>query len=323
MEKDWITWLLDGEPWVAYRARMDLLGQLRDDPQVVQDYQATVADRQIQALITELSEWPGPILKSHKKAGHFLHKLGFLAEIGLGVDDPGIAEIVQRVLDHRSPEGIFRVKVNINPRYGGSGEDQFAWMLCDAPLVTYAMVKFGLGDRPEVRTSLEYLIALQSENGWRCRVSPELGKFRGPGRKDDPCPYANLVMLKLLSQFPDRYADSAVKMGVETLLSLWEQRGERRPYLFAMGTDFAKLKAPLVWYDLLHLTDVLSHFPWVIQDDRFLEMVGIVREKAGLDGRFTSESIWMDWRGWDFGQKKTPSRWLTLIAQRMLGRVAG
>jgi len=323
MEKDWITWLLDGEPWVAYRARMDLLGQLRDDPQVVQDYQATVADRQIQALITELSEWPGPILKSHKKAGHFLHKLGFLAEIGLGVDDPGIAEIVQRVLDHRSPEGIFRVKVNINPRYGGSGEDQFAWMLCDAPLVTYAMVKFGLGDRPEVRTSLEYLIALQSENGWRCRVSPELGKFRGPGRKDDPCPYANLVMLKLLSQFPDRYADSAVKMGVETLLSLWEQRGERRPYLFAMGTDFAKLKAPLVWYDLLHLTDVLSHFPWVIQDDRFLEMVGIVREKAGLDGRFTSESIWMDWRGWDFGQKKTPSRWLTLIAQRMLRRVAG
>jgi len=323
MEKDWITWLLDGEPWVAYRARMDLLGQLRDDPQVVQDYQATVADRQIQALITELSEWPGPILKSHKKAGHFLHKLGFLAEIGLGVDDPGIAEIVQRVLDHRSPEGIFRVKVNINPRYGGSGEDQFAWMLCDAPLVTYAMVKFGLGDRPEVRTSLEYLIALQSENGWRCRVSPELGKFRGPGRKDDPCPYANLVMLKLLSQFPDRYADSAVKMGVETLLSLWEQRGERRPYLFAMGTDFAKLKAPLVWYDLLHLTDVLSHFPWVIQDDRFLEMAGIVREKAGLDGRFTSESIWMDWRGWDFGQKKTPSRWLTLIAQRMLGRVAG
>jgi hypothetical protein len=298
-----------------------MLGQPKDDPQVIQTYKLALKDPQIQTLIHELTEWPGPILKSHKKAGHFLHKLGFLAEIGFGVDDPGIAEIIQRVFDHISPEGLFQVKVNINPRYGGSGEDQYAWMLCDAPLVTYAMVKFGLGDSPEVQAALEYLLDLQRENGWPCRVSPELGKFRGPGRKDDPCPYANLVMTKLLSQFPDYHSHLAVERGVESLLTLWEQRRERRPYLFAMGTDFTKLKAPLVWYDIIHITDVLSEIPWVLGDGRFQEMVGIVRDKADQDGRFTAESIWMDWRGWDFGQKKEPSRWLTLVAQRMLKRV--
>ncbi len=31
---------------------------------------------------------------------------------------------------------------------------------------------------------------------------PALGKFRGPGRKDDPCPVANLYALKALSLFP-------------------------------------------------------------------------------------------------------------------------
>ena len=87
-----------------------------------------------------------------------------------------------------------------------------------------------------------------------------------------------------------------------------------------MGTDFAKLKAPLIWYDILHVTDVLTQIPWVLEDKRLLEMIEIVKNKAGQDGRFTAESIWMDWKSWDFGQKKDPSRWLTLIAQRMLKR---
>ncbi|NTW90442.1 MAG: hypothetical protein HGA35_00625 [Erysipelotrichaceae bacterium] len=44
------------------------------------------------------------------------------------------------------------------------------------------------------------LMELVRENGWPCAVSKELGKFRGPGRKEDPCPFANLAMLKALSE---------------------------------------------------------------------------------------------------------------------------
>ena len=128
-------------------------------------------------------------------------------------------------------------------------------------------------------------------------------------------------MLKVLAQFPARHADTAVQIGVETLLSLWEQRQERRPYLFAMGTDFAKLKAPLIWYDILHITDVLTQIPWVRNDRRLVEMVNIVRGKADEDGRFMAESVWRDWKGWSFGQKREPSPWLTLMAQRVLKRM--
>jgi len=32
---------------------------------------------------------------------------------------------------------------------------------------------------------------------------------------------------------------------------LWEKRREQKHYLFAMGTDFNKLKAPLIWFDIL------------------------------------------------------------------------
>ncbi len=320
MIDDLTTWLVTGEPWIEYRTRLDLLGQREDDEQVEQAYHNALDHPQIRNIITELSDWPGPILKSHKKAGHNLHKLVFLADIGLKTDEPIIQKIVQQITEYRSPEGPFQVLVNIKPRYGGTGEDQLAWMLCDAPLVLYALVRFGSGDSPEVQDALHYLLGLTRDNGWTCTVSASIGKFRGPGRKDDPCPYANLVMLRLLSQFPELHSDPAVETGVDTLLTMWENRKERRPYLFAMGTDFAKIKAPMVWYDILHISDVLSQFQIALADERFHQLITVVKNKADEDGKFTAKSIWMDWKGWEFGQKKEPSRWITLLAHRMLQR---
>ena len=316
-----IDWLLSGPPWVEYRTRVDLLDQPEDASEVQQIRRAMLDHPQVKALVEELGGWPGTILKSHKSSGHVLHKLVFVADLGLRQGDKGISQVINRIYARRSAEGLFQILVNINPKYGGTGKEQFVWMLCDAPLVLYALTKFGLGDDEEVRSASEHLVGLVRENGWPCAVAPELGKFRGPGRKSDPCPYANLLMLKLLAQFPEYHASQSVHIGVETLLSLWEQRRERRPYLFAMGSGFTKLKTPLIWYDILHVTDVLTQIPWARDDSRLSEMVEIIIGKAGEDGRFTSESVWRDWKGWDFGQKRDPSMWTTLAAHRVLKRI--
>ena len=315
-----VNWLLDGEPWVAYRARVDLMGQPEDDPQVVAARQAMVEHSQIQALLEELSEWPGPPLKRHNDASHLLHKLAFVADVGLRVGDPGVDSVVERVLAHQSAQGPFQVVTNIPTHFGGSGADEYNWMLCDAPLLVYALLKLGLRDDARVRTAVEYLLELVRDYGWPCAAAPEMGKFHGPGRADDPCPYANLLMLKLLAELPAQRDSAAARTGAAAALTLWTQRKERRPYLFAMGTHFAKLKAPLIWYDILHVLDVLSRFPWLRDDPRLQEMAALVVTKAGADNRFTPESIWMAWKGWDFGQKRAPSRWLTLLVVRMLER---
>jgi hypothetical protein len=88
-----------------------------------------------------------------------------------------------------------------------------------------------------------------------------------------------------------------------------------------MGRDFSKLKAPMIWYDLLHVLDVLTRFSWLRNDDRLLEMVKVLMSKSDDQGRFTPESIWMAWKSWDFGQKREPSYWLTFLAQRILKRL--
>ncbi len=139
-------WLLAGPPWVEYRARLDLLGEPEGSLGVVEARRAMVAHPRIRDLVREMGGWPGPALKNHRNAGHLLHKLSFLAEIGLNRDDPGMKQVVERILKLRSRQGPFQVKVNINPRYGGTGMDQYVWMLCDAPLVVYSLLKLGSGN---------------------------------------------------------------------------------------------------------------------------------------------------------------------------------
>ena len=173
-----------------------------------------------------------------------------------------------------------------------------------------------------IHTAARHLASLSFDNGWPCTVASELGKFRGPGRKTDPCPYATLITLKALAQIPEWRDSRACSIGAETLLKLWEQRKERRPYLFAMGTDFAKLKAPLIWYDLLHVLEVLSQFPSLRKDKRLLEMVDVMKAKSDAEGRFTAESVWKAWSEWEFGQKKNPSFLITLQVNRIIKRIS-
>jgi hypothetical protein len=228
--------------------------------------------------------------------------------------------ILERILENQSTEGAFQLPVNVPAHFGGTGEDQLGWALCDAPLLLYALAKMGLGYDPRIQKAAGYLAGLVRENGWPCTVSKSLGNFRGPGRKEDPCPFATLAMLKALGVIENWRDSAACHTGTETLLHLWSTSLSDHPYIFYMGTDFRKLKVPFIWYDLLHVLEVLSYFSWVKNDPRYLGMLSLLQGKSGTEGRFTPESVWLAWKDWEFGQKKIPSRWLTLLSIRVLQR---
>jgi len=165
------------------------------------------------------------------------------------------------------------------------------------------------------------VINLAFENGWPCAASKKLGKFRGPGRKTDPCPYATLLMLKVLALYPEFHEEPFVKNGQNAIFKLWEQRKERKAYLFGMGRDSQKLKAPLIWDDILHLFDVFSHYKYSFNHPVFKEWLQIIESKRDDDGMFTPESIYLAWKEWDFGQKKAPSAHITFLIDRAMQRM--
>jgi len=314
------SWLMKSAPYLQYLVLTELEGKPEDDPDVIKAHQLIFKDSRMVSLISEVNQWPGEVLKRHNDASHILHKLAFLADMGVKATDIPIKPAIDKILHSQSTEGAFRVLANVSSTYGGDGTDTLAWMLCDSPAITYALAKMGLASDDRVKKSAGHLVSLAAGNGWPCKVSEELRKFRGPGRKSDPCPYATLITLKALAQFPEWRENEVCRQGTEALLTLWEQRREHKAYLFGMGTDFSKLKAPLIWYDILHMLYVLTQFPWLHDDIRLFEMLDVLRAKIGAEGRLSAESIWKAWADWDFGQKKQPSPSITLLAQSILKR---
>jgi hypothetical protein len=96
-------------------------------------------------------------------------------------------------------------------------------------------------------------------------------------------------MLKLLSNI-EKYKESEIAQKIaQNLLSLWEDSLNKHPYMFYMGTDFRKLKAPAMWYDIVSVTQVLSHLDYIKEDERFTQMVMIIKSKQDENGLFTPE----------------------------------
>jgi hypothetical protein len=314
MAEDLMQWLLDpAEPWTRHRTLVDLLGRSADDPIVQSARAEMLAHPQVRELIAAAGEWPGYPLKRHNDAKHPLHTLTVLADFGLTAGDPGMAVVADKILARQADDGVLQILTNIHPRYGGSGKDQLHWSLCDAPVTLHALLAFGLGDDGRVRRAVDHLVGTISENGWCCVTA---SGFRGPGRKADPCPVANVYALKALSLVPELVDSPAVQTGAEMLLGHWERQSERKIYLFGIGTDFRKLKYPFVWYDILHVVEVLGRFPVLHADPRFQEMVATITAQADEGGRYTASSMYRAWKGWSFADKKNPSPWLTFLALR-------
>ncbi|TSA34479.1 MAG: hypothetical protein D4R64_11825 [Porphyromonadaceae bacterium] len=316
-----IDWLLKSDPWTEYRTRLDLLREPAEAPEALSARERMINHPKVRTILESLVCWPGPILNSHKSAGQFFHLLPFIADLGITHVDEPLPQVIGKVLDLASEEGPFGVIMNIPVHFGGTGIDSPAWALCDAPRTVYALAKLGLHDHAQVIQARDYLTGLGRDNGYPCAVSKELGKFRGPGRKDDPCPYATLIMLELMSLYDDLKNSDLANKSVDSLLDIWENSFTRHPYLFFMGTDFRKLKAPLIWFDILHVADTLSNFSFANQDKRFIQMLDVIESKATAEGKYIPESVWKAWSDWEFGQKKEASPWLTLLVWRIWNRV--
>ena len=307
-------WLLQGEPWVTYNTLKTLQEMKEDAPEVRNARLAMIEHFQVKAFIEELKEWPLYPLKRHNDAKHPIHHLALLADFGITSDDLDAA-IMQRILSYQSDEGAFEIDLLIPPHFGGSGNPERMWMACDAPLILYSLLKMGIVN-PKIQKAVTHLESLITDTGVLCTGSSPM---RGPGRKDDFCPYATLLVARALTQLPNMKNEA--KKCTDQLLYHWEHQKERKLYLFGIGTDFRKLKYPCVWYDILHVADVLSQFDFLKDDDRLREMVDIIVSKQDKKGLITPESVWMAFKGWDFGQKKVPSHWMTFLVARILKRL--
>lgn len=312
--------LLDySDEWLKYAVRLNLCHEPRDT--LVEIRNAALADNRIQSYLTDVANFHSILVTNHKNPDLPIHKLLFMLDLGFDKEVPEIKAAVDEILKHRDEHGIYQSMTNVPKHFGGAGMDVFSWCLCDAPLLLLALLKAGVDYHEYMKHGVDHLVSLCRDNGFPCTVSPELGKFRGPGKKDDCCPYATLIMADLLSYIPEYKDSPTATKSVEALLSLWVNSLRQHPYMFFMGTDFRKLKAPSCWYDIVSVAGVLSKYEFVRDDPRFLKMITLIKNKQDNDGFFTPESVYLKLKDWDFGQKKMPSPYLTYLCLLILERL--
>jgi hypothetical protein len=315
-----INFMLEkGDQWLQYAVKVNLLKESKES--LVELRSQVLSDARIQGYLRDIADYHSILVSNHKNPDLPIHKLLFLLDIGFDTSVPEIQTALDKIMENKDNNGVYRSRTNIPKHFGGSGEDTFGWCLCDAPLLLFALLQGGIDYEEHIKQGVDYLAGLHIDNGFACTVSQEFGKFRGPGRKDDCCPYASLVMLRLMTEIPEYHRSEIVMNTALGLLTLWENSRERHPYMFYMGTDFRKLKAPALWYDIVSVTDVLSHIASIRSDHRFKEMVEVIISKRDAAGLYTPESIYTKLKGWDFCQKKTPSPYLTYLCYRILNRV--
>lgn len=299
------------ELWVRYNLKL-LKGEDGS-----KEFKELSADPRIQSLIDECIRWPDPPIKRHNDAKHPIHKIEMLADMGLDVRDKWINAICNLIMGNRTEDGYFASKVEIPERLGGNDTWTTEWMQCDSPILLYALQKFGV--KNEFTDEAARMMVWNVENnGWRCRSS--IPKFKGPGRKDDYCPYGNLITLKALSLGKYRGTE-AVQNGIDSHILHWENRGGKKIRMFGIGTTFKRLKYPNVWFDILHVIDVLSRYPYAMEHGEFWEMWEIIKGKQQPEGGFVPESVWKAWSEWSFGQKKESSPWMTMRVTQIASRL--
>jgi len=315
LKEELIEWLLAGEPWVVYRTLIDLLDKDEKEKAVTKARAAVAEHPLVKGIFKGLNKdgyWgtPKDIHTWWPRKNTTFWLLPVLADFGFTIEDKRIARACEYVFSTQLPFGGF----GWNPPTHAHD--------CHTAFLTESLAKLGFLQDPRLRKSYEWLIERQRlDGGFWCKNTGQIG---GPREKEPSCAMATMFVLGALAQNPELLNGQVAKKGVDFLFRCWENRGKIRyaGHDSQVGTDWEKLKYPFIDYKILKFLDVLSQFEHARHRLRESEMTSLLLSKRDGKGRLTPESIVKVWSDFDFGQKEKPSRWITLLALRIMKRIS-
>lgn len=302
MNKEIISWLLQGPAWLKFAVEKQLL-DISSNPEIA------AGDSAIMKLRQRLNDnYLGlPALKagriSAETTGNAYWDLFFLADTGLTASDLSLDHDIDSILARQLSDGAYSLDPGMAPDY---------YCLSAIPVATIA--RMGYRHDPRVQRYIQTVWnARCPDGGWHCD---------GWGSTTTGCPMDNLNVLMLLGQYEQYHNNPEISGAIDLLLKHWEKRGERwRKDGFGVGRRFQSLEYPAIKYGILRVLDVLSLFPSAVNTPGFQSMLSFVREKS-TGGKYPAEITSDAYADFDFGHKKGPSRWITFLVTRIEKRIA-
>ena len=332
VDADPVPWLLaSDEPAARWVTLTRVLGRADDDPEVVAARAAVIADAATEDLLGRLGDWEaGDAIGGHDSPRYLPNLLVLLDEMGVRrTDDARLEAVLQAMLRHQADDGRFLSLAS----WRGTDAPVWAALPCDAHAVADGLVRYGAAGDPRVRAALARISAGLTDtaqgSGWLC-VPDQAVAFRGPGRKADVCPQVTAEALRVFARVPAAERPAGLLEAARTLLGVWHDRGQQRPYMFGHGAQFKAGKWPATWYCALTVLETLGPYPelWtgaaVPADRRAVAELGacLIAYAVSADGTVTPRSCYKGFEQHSFGQKKGPSPFATACVFAVLAPFA-
>jgi len=325
-----LDWLLETtEPGAAYLATRDLLDLPQDDPGLLRlrdKAHRSGPIAQVLSSMTDTGYWVEPGPGYLPKYFSTVWSLILLAQLGADIQqDERIERACTYYLDQAcSPGGI----ISASETPSGTAD-------CLQGNMCWALTRLGFQDE---RLDVAYEWMARSVTGegvapmgQRDTERRYYGGNSGPlfacGANDrQSCAWGGTkVMLAFAALPPEKRTpliERAIQTGVDYMFRINPVTGEYpHPYSPKPSGNWWKFGFPVFYItDLLQLAEGLVGLGYA-NDPRLADVHQLIREKQDSSGRWLLENGYQGKITLDFGEKKAPSKWVTIRALRVLKAV--
>lgn len=335
-----IDWLLEkSNPSVRYFALRDIIGKPEDDLEVI-NTRKTIAESAIAQKILRKQSPRGywekadsPYLPKYKSSYWTIMLLG---RLGMDRTNEKMAKACEFVFQFQRDEGGFssesiasasrEYEYRLKKGKKLPSQQEFVSSLifesqlsCLTGNMISALIRIGYADDPRVKKALEWLVRIQNRDGgwlcpyWKAHVKDKHGCFMGticPMEAFSEVPKENLT----------KEMNVAISRGAEFLLIHRLFKADHHNYGIVNQT-WLRLSFPWFGYNILRGLDVLTKLDYV-KDHRADDAAEIILQKRQNNGAWILEDSPVGRMQTNVETKGQPSKWITLIALRVLKRLS-
>lgn len=316
LTQDATEWLLNSNPWTRYRTLVDLCDLPETDERVIEARKALVKDAKIIELIEDATQWFPEMPKRHDDSKMSHYKLRMLSDFGLTHQDEGIATIITKAQDNMDKE-LYSIRQALPTKKPENDLEFESWnaLPCDSPLITYTLLALGDTSDKTLKSAEFFTKSWEKEDGWFCDLFFVKGQHKKYGVG---CPMSGLFSMEIFDELNQDMLKEHVQHAYYPL-KFHKELGKSL-YYFGRSKKFFTMKYPFVWYNALYIGEVLSKVKVFNDLEVMKEIIQWIIDSQDEEGKFKATSMFREYKGWDFADKKTPSPWITFLAYRILKR---
>jgi hypothetical protein len=336
-----IDWLLEeANPSVRYFALRDVLGKSENDPQVMAAKHAIPKSSLVKRILAKQNPkgyWEEPANPYHPKYKASYWQIMTLGQLGMNKTDEKVRNACEYVFQFQLKEGGFssHTKETALREYdwllkkGRKLPSHDEWVSstvfehqysCLTGNMAAALMRIGYANDSRVRKASEWLVKVQNKDGgWLCPY------WQAHIRDTHGCFYGTICPLEAFSEVPKKdltkEMEQAIERGAEFLLMHCLFKADHHDYK-VINQSWLKLGFPWFYgYNILRGLDVLTKLGYV-KDERLNDAVAILVQKRQKNGTWILENAPVGRMQANIEAKGKPSKWITLIALRVLKRLS-